>query len=267
VLTAIGRRLWRTRIAFRARRLARAAAISRSALFLAAECAAAVRVYTLRSGATVVVRHRTRDVTLLVEVFGDDPAYEPPAAVAQALHGPLRVLDLGGNIGMFGAFALQRWPVAELVSIEPDPENAAVLRRVIALSGRADRWRSVEAAVSARSGRMRFLATRSPESRQAEPQEPGRDVEMIDLFGLGFDADLIKMDIEGGEWAILGDPRMSALGARVIVLEWHWRFAPDGDPRAAVIRLLGDAGYTVAGERREPQQPAVGVIWALRPGK
>ena len=75
-------------------------------------------------------------------------------------------------------------------------------------------------------------------------------------------ADLVKMDIEGGEWEILRDPRFAASPPRAIVLEYHPHpSAPD--PRAAVEGLLRDAGLT----EQAPifhRADGHGMLWAWR---
>jgi hypothetical protein len=58
------------------------------------------------------------------------------------------------------------------------------------------------------------------------------------------------MDIEGSEWAILTDGRLSGLAADAIVLEWHRRDCPEAVPHAAVHRLLRRAGHAEIPRRR-----------------
>ena len=75
----------------------------------------AVRPYVLRNSAIkVYVRHGTPDVNVVGEIL-IERVYETPVPVGEALDDlgrPLRILDLGANIGLFGAFALRRWPGA-----------------------------------------------------------------------------------------------------------------------------------------------------------
>jgi len=115
-------------------------------------------VYALReNGLQVAIRHGTGDVVTLGEVFHERD-YAPPPEVEHELGGISRILDLGANIGLFGAFAASRWPQAEIVAFEPDPANAAVHARTIAANGLQSRWRLSSAAAGAGSGRARFLA-------------------------------------------------------------------------------------------------------------
>jgi hypothetical protein len=202
--------------------------------FLLGELRGGTRSYLVPSGVTVLLRHRARDVDLVDEIFGAVHAYEPPDAIASQLRGPLRILDLGGNVGLFGAFALGRWDVREMTSFEPDPENAAILRATIHANHATDRWSMRCVAVSNATGMMSFV--------------PG----------------LLKIDIEGSEWSILADPRLSELQARVLVMEWHWRFAPVPDAHTAALTFLTGAGYKVYHDRVDLPHGHTGLIWAGR---
>jgi len=46
---------------------------------------------------------------------------------------------------------------------------------------------------------------------------------MLDVFALlsGRSVDILKLDIEGSEYPILGDPRFAVLQPRCLVMEWH----------------------------------------------
>jgi FkbM family methyltransferase len=233
--------------------------------FLIGELRGGTRRYSTPSGVTVLLRHRARDVDLVDEIFGAVHAYEPPQAVATELRDPLRILDLGGNIGLFGAFALGRWDVQEMTSFEPDPENAAILRATIDANNATNRWSMRPVAVSNAAGVMSFLPGQLAESRRAGPDEAGIEVPTRDLFSLDHRVDLLKIDIEGSEWSILTDPRLSDLRARVVVVEWHWRFAPVPDAHAAALAFLTGAGYEIHRDRLDLPLGHTGLIWASRP--
>jgi FkbM family methyltransferase len=226
--------------------------------------------YSLRAtGAAVYLRHTSRDVDVLTEIFGggrEGHLYEPPRAMRVALEGDeaLRIVDLGGNIGLFGAFALHRWRVHTLESFEPDPGNAALLRAAIDANGFGGRWVLHEKAVSNTAGSMPFWTGLFSESRVAPPGEAALDVEMVDLFDLGHDnVDLLKIDIEGGEWAILGDSRFEVYPARALVMEWHAWMCPSETPHETARELLSRAGWHLAVDAPSDTAP-VGTIWALR---
>jgi len=236
-------------------------AVQPAGKFAIRQLATGVGAYRLRgNGHTVHVRHRTRDVAILAEIFSRH-SYQPPASMNGHLDGPLNVLDLGGNVGLFGAYALHTWNVTELVSYEPDHNNLELLR---ATARPHMNWTVSPVAVSNRNGSIRFLEGAYSESREALPFETGgTTVPVVDVFDHK-GTDLVKMDIEGGEWPILADPRLPDL-ARVIVLEWHAVGAPDEYHAGDVARrLLREAGYT---EQYEPSRDhdGNGVLWAWKP--
>jgi FkbM family methyltransferase len=241
--------------------------------FLALEArAGALGRYELRhSGRAVHLRHGTRDVEIFNEIFAPGrESYEPPAAVAVALDslGPLRVGDLGANIGLFGVFALGRWPVASMRSYEPDPANAALLRATIAANDAATRWEFAPVAVSNADTTATFEPGLLSESRLAGEGHGVADtieVPVVDLFAQP-PVDLLKIDIEGAEWAILGDARLASHPARAIVLEWHRRMCPALDARRAARDLLEAAGYeAIDTDGEAPGESRVnGVMWGLR---
>lgn len=227
--------------------------------------------YELRqSGMKFHLRHRTGDVAILNKIFARDRAlssYEPPsevAAVLDAASAP-RILDVGANIGLFGLYALTRWPGAEITAFEPDPENFRVLSRTVAANDTENRWSAVCAAASNAPGELRFAPGHGAKAHIAGAGDDGTiSVTAIDFFDQqGSGVDLVKMDIEGGEWEILSDPRFATLNARAIRLEWHVLKCPEPDARAAAIGLLRAAGFTriVDGDREHERN---GVLWAWR---
>lgn len=233
-----------------------------------------------RSGQVAVIRHGSRDVHIMNEIFGGTGgrlAYEPPGPLSPVLDrtpSP-EILDLGGNIGMFGLYALHRWPGASVRSFEPDTQNAALLSATITENRLGERWSFTPAAVSNRAGTMAFRGGLSADSHLVDVDDSDSglangdtEVSVADLFALEGHRDLVKMDIEGGEWAVLADPRMPDLDADVIVLEWHEQGCPVPDPRGHAIRLLRDAGYGELYETDESspwdQSCHCGVLWAHR---
>jgi FkbM family methyltransferase len=232
-----------------------------------------VRSYRLRgSGLSVTLRHRSRDVAILNEIFGGTGGincYAPPDDVGAWLDGlgSPQVLDLGANIGLFGLYVFGRWPTARLTGFEPDPNNAVLLRHTISANNLAQQWTISGSACSNRAGTVRFVAGRLSESRIADRDEVGTiEVGVVDLFAEDHDVDLMKIDIEGAEWSILADSRLRDLKARALVLEWHAGGCPEADPRAAATRLLRAAGYTHTLDVGDTlKRTGTGVTWAWRP--
>jgi FkbM family methyltransferase len=216
------------------------------------------------NGRTVAIRHSAAAGVILAEVFNKHD-YEPSGEVEDVLAQPGTIVDLGANIGLFGLFASVRWPQAQIVGFEPDPENAAVHELTINANGLARRWQLVRAAASNEDGQVSFVAGLNAISHVADnaSAEPTIDVAAQDVLPLIAKADLLKMDIEGGEWAILGDGRFRDGPPRAVVLEYHPEGCPGPTPRVEAERLLAAAGMHV--------QPTVdrvdghGLLWAWRP--
>jgi len=231
----------------------------------------AISQYELRrSGLKFHIRHRTGDVAILNKVFGRNggrDTYTPPPEVVAAIGSTRapKILDVGANIGLFGVFALERWPNAQITAFEPDEDNRRVLCRTVAANALGDRWTVVDKAVSNAVGELSFVPGLRAEAHIAAEEETGTiTVPTVDLFEQqGDGVDLIKLDIEGGEWTILADPRLSALKTSVIRLEWHTMLCPATDARAEAIRLLRAGGFTRILDA-DYEQPRNGVLWALR---
>jgi FkbM family methyltransferase len=226
-----------------------------------------VQSYHLRDNALcVAIRHGGADPATLAEVFYDR-WYEPPAEVERAIGEPRTILDLGANIGLFGAFAISRWPSSRITGYEPEPSNASVCERTIALNGLGERWNVVAAAAGASEGEVSFAAGLGPASHVldggGEASAGSIVVAQHDVMSAIATADVTKIDIEGGEWEILVDPRFAASPPRVLVMEYHPERCPEADPRAAAERLLTGAGLLTAPIWHGDD--GVGMLWAWRP--
>ena len=190
--------------------------------------------------------------------------YSPPPEVSTALGDfhPRRVLDLGANIGFFTLSVLARDVATHVVAVEPDPDNLAILRRNLDQNSLGASVEIVAAAAGTEVGQTRFAAG-FRELGHVTDSPDGIAVDEVDFFDLASGCDHIKMDIEGGEWAILRDPRLADLGASTLVMEWHHRNAGVDDPAIEAERLLRTAGYQVVHCGREGGR--VGELWAYRP--
>jgi FkbM family methyltransferase len=213
----------------------------------------------------VAIRHVGVDAAILAEVFYQR-YYHPPAEVSRAIGEPRAILDLGANIGLFGAFAIRRWPEAQIVAYEPDPENAAVHGQTVAVNGLAGRWTLERAATGTRNGQARFAAGLGAGSHVVDGQTDAAGTEVTvplhDVLPRMANAELVKMDIEGGEWPILHDPRFVHDPPSALVLEYHPRSCPGIDPHAVASDALARAGLRTAPIWR--RDDGHGMVWAWR---
>jgi FkbM family methyltransferase len=224
------------------------------------------RLHQVKYG-RVVLRHRTRDTDIFDEIFVGNRGYDPPPAVAARFHDrpPEKVLDLSGNVGLFGVFALACWPAATITSVEPDPENLPLLARCVEANGATARWTVIAACAMSQPGVVAFSGGRFADSAIALHGEVVTDhVVAVDAFGLLREADLAKIDIEGAEWDLLLDPRFAATAPPVVVMEWHQRGCPTEYAYVTALDAFRRAGYEVQGEP-PPAGHHYGTIWAWRP--
>lgn len=210
------------------------------------------------SGLIVYLRHNTPDIETLDEIFRHGH-YDLPRRVAATLPEAPHVVDLGANVGLFGVWLLGRYPQARVVGFEPDPANADVHESTIEANGLRERWRLVRACATARDGTVEFSGTFAT----GRIGDGGKSVPAVDVFPFLKAADLLKVDIEGGEWELLADSRFADTRTRAIALEYHSHRAPQGEPRAVAHELLRGAGYETA-DRQLFWPPGQGMIWAWK---
>jgi FkbM family methyltransferase len=221
-----------------------------------------VRTYHLReSGVSMCLEHNTPDVLVVDEIFYQR-LYDPPAEVGGLLSAPLRAVDAGANIGLFGVWLMGRYPGSELRSFEPDRRNAELLRQTIRANPLQTGWEMIEAAVATAPGRLGFAGSEFATSHVTEDASAAT-VPAVDFFEYAGEADLLKIDIEGSEWDILGDPRLGKLPARALALEYHPERCPGADSHAVAAELLKRAGFQTRTIFRAPT--GVGMLWAWRP--
>lgn len=202
------------------------------------------------------VRARVRwcrsDADVFREVFAEgtyDIDYE-------RLVGPVRtVVDVGAHVGLASLFFRARFPGALVVSVEALPHNVCVLER----NRRAlpDGWSIVAGAVAAAGGVVPLRWSRWWSSGSIVPSigdrrqsDEGRaehrvaeaplSVAAIDLADVVGDRpiDVLKVDIEGAEVAVLGDAPAWLGTVRCLLVEIHDKYV-DGERVRAAIRSAG----------------------------
>jgi FkbM family methyltransferase len=168
------------------------------------------------------------------------------------------VVDLGTNIGFSVLFWLNQFPNSRVITFEAHPAHAAQAARNFALNGVADR---VELHTAAAGAHHRSVSISNSGTSSTVSEAAGDDaIPMVDVFETLGDReiDLMKIDIEGGEYEIMEDPRFAALRLKAVVMEWHKRGAYDH--RWTVERLKA-IGLTVDEVFTEPDY---GLLWAIR---
>ena len=142
---------------------------------------------------------------------------------------PRRILDLGGNIGFGSGYLAALFPSAQFAVVEPDPRNLVMLERNLKANGVRGRVFAAAAGPHAGLLNLRMGSNPSCSSLEISSLHDLKDRIAVKvttipvlLKEMGWDAiDLLKIDIEGAEDALLSQANdwLSLVGA--IVLEIH----------------------------------------------
>jgi len=162
------------------------------------------------------------DYGVAYEIFVHDYYSDPhKAGDGQVRH----IVDLGANVGYSLLYFLHTYPQSRIVAFEPHPRHAAQVVRNLAIDGNAHRVEFHAKAAGASARGMRLTDRGSGSTITDASQEGALDIEVVDVFPFleRERIDLLKIDIEGGEYEILADPRFERLDVGEIVMEWHTR--------------------------------------------
>jgi FkbM family methyltransferase len=141
-------------------------------------------------------------------------------------------LDIGANVGTFSLAVAERFPGARGVAVEPIPRTVRYLRRNLARNGLipavSPRWGAVTAAGDAAEfvydpkDSSRATAVNSPDAAGERVTVPAfRLAELAEEFPGGID--LVKIDIEGGEYELVEHlvEFVRAMPVGRLVIEYH----------------------------------------------
>lgn len=198
---------------------------------------AVIARYRLRAtGQDVFLRHRSADLGGVTEIVVNRIYASPEVTrILSEISGPPRVVDLGANIGLFSLRMQAERPDATIIAVEPDPSNARMLKAT-AVANDAP-WTVIEACAATEDGTVLFEAGRFLESSTGDAGQPTPAVDVLPFL---IDADVVKIDIEGAELALLEDPRFRQTRARIVLLEYH-----PPNPVGRIVAALEGAGFAV----------------------
>jgi FkbM family methyltransferase len=217
----------------------------------------------LRSGGQLSLRHDSQDHSIFREILVSDVyrLRSLPASLDT-------VVDLGGNIGMFSLAIADR--ARRVIAAEPVPTNAACFRSNTAHLSNVELF---EGAVVPVEGPIELFAPRERDSGrfsqfgdESAAQKFTAPGITLDQFCAQYNADridLLKIDIEGGEYDLLAAESERTL-RRVdrIVGEYH---AIAGKSMADLEASLTRAGL-LTDFVPMPKRPGQGTFFSRRPG-
>lgn len=171
-----------------------------------------------------------------------------------------RILDAGANVGLASLYFKRLYPRARITAYEADPAICALLRDNLEVNGAPD-VETVQAAVWTRDGSLDFRCEGSDSGAVVEPGTdledglpgPVRSVPAIRLRDVleREPVDLLKLDIEGAEAAVLADCAGALAGVRALIAEVH-ELDPVRRRTPEILAQLAEAGFTCALDELHP---------------
>ena len=184
--------------------------------------------------------------------------YESP----QHLRDVRQVVDLGANVGYSCLYWCHQYPQCRVTALEPHPVHLSVMRDNLQRNGFLDQVKIVPAAAGSKEKRSYLTDART--SSSVTEEQSALQIRVLDIFAepeMKGKIDILKIDIEGGEYELLSDPRFAQLEVRALVVEWH--NTPDHpDGRDWCLKRLESLGYRVQVGAEDP--PFAGLLWAYR---
>ena len=171
-------------------------------------------------GIKAKIRPNTSDAFILEEIFSRGVYHKLD------IKNEDRILDIGLNIGIFTIWALKKG-AKEVYGFEPEPQNYNLAVDNVKLNGLYSRAVMINKAVTGTNDPFRNFAINLKKNKGAHSLVPRRGRRKMVVRCININEaiamakpDIIKMDIEGGEYECLKGIK-SFNGIREIILEFH----------------------------------------------
>jgi FkbM family methyltransferase len=166
------------------------------------------------------------------------------------------IIDAGAHVGVATHFFKRLYPNARVLAFEANPITFALLQENIARNG-LTRVRAIQAALAPHSGEVPFYTSVNDlqpgawgDSAIRHTWHEGEETAVVHVPAVTLSSlltepvDLLKLDIEGLETAVLAEaaPRLSLV--REVILEFHGTRANPENSAARLTELLRGAGFT-----------------------
>lgn len=166
------------------------------------------------------------------------------------------IIDAGAHVGAATHYFKQHYPAARVLAIEANPVTFALLQQNIA-ENRLTHVRARQAALAPQAGEITFFASATDEEPGAwgdsavrQPWHEGEKMAIVIVPAVTLSSlltepvDLLKLDIEGLETAVLEEASARLSQVRQIVLEFHGTRRNTGNSIARLTEVLRAAGFT-----------------------
>lgn len=180
-----------------------------------------IEVRPLGFGGRLVVRKGSSDIHNLWQIFGDRECDIPELGVVRV------VLDLGAYVGYASSYLAEKYPSAEILAVEPNPQNFSVLKENLSAFPNAKPL--MFAIADSEREAAKFVVTRGSEWAGRLVSDDTNTVDVVKtkridsvLNEYGFTRiDLVKIDIEGGEVDLFNSSVDWCDKVRFILVEVH----------------------------------------------
>ncbi|HRI53460.1 MAG TPA: FkbM family methyltransferase [Pseudomonadota bacterium] len=167
------------------------------------------------------------------------------------------IVDVGANVGALSQFFWEASAgTSRLISVEPLPQNVAVIRERIRLAG-ASAWVVEECAASGSEGAVAMGAFQLPgggwNGVVGGTQGSAVTVPARRLSLLVPEATVVKVDIEGHEYEVLDEALPHLVSVHTWALELHM---VSGRPLEQVLAQLAARGYRLLAAGRSRSAPS-----------
>lgn len=166
------------------------------------------------------------------------------------------ILDIGANVGLFALYAARQAPTARILAVEPFPTTFERLLEAVSEHHLTERITCLNCAITGDGGTRLMGNDPLPSQRRAlvpfGKSVSGIQVQSKTLSELLQEqalsrVDLLKMDIEGGEYEVLLSTSPDVLRTiRRIALEYHGDCAPHTNQQ--LFDHLRQAGFEVTSD-------------------
>ena len=218
-------------------------------------------VFKLKNGSTIILRPKPfQDIATVTEVFATD-LYDIPDQIKHG--GIVSIVDLGANVGFTYVYWLSKYPQAHVTAFEPHPKHLKQIKKHLEANSSAGAVTLVPKAAGVAQGALYLTDDEYSSTLVNTPTEQTITVDVADWIAeIGNDLiDLLKIDVEGSEYALLSDPRFGQLNLQVCVLEWHnTEEFPNG--RDWCEKRLAELGYQCC--EGVSGSPNNGLLWAWK---
>jgi FkbM family methyltransferase len=166
------------------------------------------------------------------------------------------IIDAGAHVGVATHYFKNRYPHARVLALEANPVTFVLLRKNISHNG-LDDVRAIHAALAPQAGTIPFFTSDSDEEPGAwgdsaiqQPWHEGEATAVVHVPAITLSSlltepvDLLKLDIEGLETAVLEEAVPQLSSVRGVILEFHGTCRNPGNSISHLTEILRAAGFT-----------------------